>query len=138
MNNIKKASINIFGLIVAILAYIISTYIFSFIFGLLLKIPFLVKILSWPFSVNYYISTALNIATVCIAITAGSWVCSKAGGAPVGAIIFAFGIIALGLVALIYRLVTVGYSYVIVGYIFGMIASGCYLVETLHKTKAAV
>ena len=131
----KKATINIIGLITAIFTYIVSTYVLSLVFGILLKIPLLVKLLSWPVSVNYYISTALNIATVCIAITAGSWVCSKAGGAPVGAIIFAFGIIALGIVALIYRLATVGYSYVIVGYIFGMIAGGCYLAEVLHKNK---
>lgn len=55
---------NILAFILGILAFVIATYILSFIMTLILSIPFVAQLLSWPSSPMLYAVSAVNLGAV--------------------------------------------------------------------------
>lgn len=133
----KKIFLSSVGFVSAWMVYVINTLIFSFLFGLLLKIPFLVRVLSWPVPAEYYVSVSVNIIPVGIAVAVCNMVCRHVSAKRyIGTIIFCISIILTSAIAIVFRLASYGFSYHIIGYGVAGLTSLFALFEGTHAERA--
>lgn len=69
---IKKIFRNVSGLLAGIISFFIVSFIMHFIFALMLRIPFLVNLLSYPSSPDLYV----YIGVFSVSALAGRFICS--------------------------------------------------------------
>lgn len=111
-----KTIINIFSIIVGSIVFLGSSYVFSLIFGLLLQIPLILSILSWPVGPELYMSLTVNSVPAML----GMMVCSKtcptsSKGYQWGTIIYLCTFSIIGMIVALWHFTTYGFSYTLFG-----------------------
>ena len=115
---------NILGFLAGAAVFIAAQYLLSFLMGLLLRVPFIVSILSWPSTPALYASTIINAGSVGAAFFLCYTVClANQYGRKFGLIILS-GILSLLAVFSATRMLIVnGFSDPFIGLLFAAILS---------------
>lgn len=106
---------NILGAVVGLLSFYGIYYLTTFIFSLLLRVPFISTILSWPFGPEVY-----AVGTIILVSTFGSLaICNKIckpsiKGKKIGVIVFCILLIILGINILINFIFAYGLSVILI------------------------
>ena len=107
----KKFWLNIAAAVAGFAAYIVVAFLANLVFTLLLKIPLLVRLLSWPSTPELYATTGAVTVSLIAAYGVGKWLCEKADGKRSWGVSILFTVITiLYILSIISRIVAVGYS----------------------------
>lgn len=129
----KYVGLNLLGLLAGGIAYYVSSFVLSFLLGLLLKVPFLVTLLSWPSTPELYLSAGINIGSIAVALVVCNAICRPKERKKFGYLILCAALFLLYGYETIMRFFVMGYSDTVWGFLLSAIGCAAMFVEELKN-----
>lgn len=129
----KYVGLNLLGLLAGGITYYVSSFVLSFLLGLLLKVPFLVTLLSWPSTPELYLSAGINIGSIAVALVVCNAICRPKERKKFGYLILCAALFLLYGYETIMRFFVMGYSDTVWGFLLSAIGCAAMFVEELKK-----
>lgn len=129
----KYVGLNLLGLLAGGITYYVSSFVLSFLLGLLLKVPFLVTLLSWPSTPELYLSAGINIGSIAVALVVCNAICRPKERKKFGYLILCAALFLLYGYETIMRFFVMGYSDTFWGFLLSAIGCAAMFVEELKN-----